>query len=403
MQRLVRSLRSLYHFSLAWAASLYYHNPSVGLFVIGVTGTKGKSSTIELMNAALEAQGLRTALFTSVRSKILGESVPNTTGNSMPGRFVLQRFLRRAADAGATHILLEVTSEGVSQYRHRFIAWDAAVFVNLHPEHIEAHGGFERYREAKLSFFSYVARFSPKRVKRFFVNGDDPSAPLFSAAAAPHPVHLFGGGFFTANYNAARSLGASLGIPAETIERALASFPGVPGRMEYLLREPFTVLVDYAHTPDSLEALYAHLRAERLGAGRLIAVFGSAGGGRDTWKRPVLGGVAARRADHTILTDEDPFDEDPAAIVEAIAEGFRLEAAGRQSASLEVILDRREAIRRALSLARSGDTVALTGKGSESAIRRARGAREAWKEAEVAREILRELGYSGDAPLPQYS
>ncbi|MEK7147059.1 MAG: Mur ligase family protein, partial [Patescibacteria group bacterium] len=151
-------LKSFYHLILAWLGNLIYRNPSRKLFVLGVTGTKGKSTVLELINAMLEAAGKKTALSSSIRVKIGLDSRKNITGNTMPGRFFLQRFLRQAADVGCEFALIEVTSQGVLQYRHRFIEWDAALITNLTAEHIEAHGSFDNYLKAKTAFFNEASK-----------------------------------------------------------------------------------------------------------------------------------------------------------------------------------------------------------------------------------------------------
>ena len=182
----MKYLYSIYHWLLAWTGNFIYRRPSRKLFVIGVTGTKGKSTTLEFLNAILEANGNKTALSSTVREKILNEEKRNTSGNSMPGRFFLQKFLSRAVKAGAEYALIEVTSQGVVQHRHEFIDWDAAFMTNLHPEHIESHGSFENYRAAKLAFFSYLAK-SHKKEKFLFVNRSDKNASYFTDAAMGVP------------------------------------------------------------------------------------------------------------------------------------------------------------------------------------------------------------------------
>ncbi|KKN55655.1 hypothetical protein LCGC14_0579570 [marine sediment metagenome] len=175
-------LRSFYHTVLAWTGSIRYRRPSRRLFVVGVTGTKGKSTVIELMNVIFEAAGERTALLSTVRQKIGTETEPNEWSNTMPGRWRLQRFLHRAATERCTYAFVEVTSQGTTQHRHRFIDWDVAVFLNLHPEHIEAHGSFEKYREAKLNFFRSL-KHSKKSRQYFLINRDDQDSMLFYEVA----------------------------------------------------------------------------------------------------------------------------------------------------------------------------------------------------------------------------
>jgi UDP-N-acetylmuramoyl-L-alanyl-D-glutamate--2,6-diaminopimelate ligase len=392
-----------YHLLLPYLGALWYGFPSRKLLVIAVTGTKGKTTTTELVNAILEEAGHKTALTNSIRFKIGDSEERNTTRMSMPGRFFMQRFLRRAVDAGCTAAVLEMTSEGARQYRHRAIALDALIFTNLAPEHIESHGSFEAYADAKFSIGKALAR-SPKRPRIMVANFEDPQSsrylalPVekrvpFSLVATPHESNERGGSFSfdgtdihvrlpgefsLRNALAAASLARVLGIPLETIRRALGAVESVPGRAERIeAGQNFTVVVDYAHTPDSLAALYAAY------GGRKICVLGNTGGGRDTWKRPVMGEIADRHCADVILTNEDPYDEDPRAIIEQMASGMK-----RQPA---IIMDRREAIREALSRARANDTVLITGKGTDPSMCLEQGRKIPWSDADVAREEIAKL------------
>ena len=380
-----------YHFTLAFLGAVIYGFPSRRLTVIGVTGTKGKTSVLELINAMLEAKGEKTALFSSVRIKLGRASRDNLVGNTQPGRFYFQYFLREAQRRGCKYVLLEVTSEGVRLSRHRFIRWSVALITNIAPEHIESHGSFKNYRETKLKFLEYAARGHAK----VFLNGDNEKSTYFfeklrdrdpAAYAvedlASFPKKVLGrlpGDFNKENIAGAVVVARALGVDDEVIEEALGSFKGVPGRMEFIQKKPYTVVVDYAHTPESLEAVYKTLKGE---GGRLICVFGSAGGGRDKWKRPKLGEIASEHCDRIILTDEDPFDEDPGQILEDIKEGIT------KDSKVKTILDREKAIEEAVSFAKSGDTVVITGKGSELCIRVADGKRIDWSDKEVVKKVL---------------
>lgn len=399
-------LRDRYHLAFAYLANLFYRNPSRGLTVVGVTGTKGKSTTVELLAAIFDAAGERTAFHSSVRTKIGDKVETNRTGNSMPGRGRLQKFLRRAADSGCRYAFIEVTSQGMVQHRADCIEWDGAVFTNLAPEHIESHGTFEAYREAKLSFFRALA-VSSKHGKIAIVNADDLSAHLFFEAARTPDLPAGEGGVREVSVSA-RTLGAELqlsgpwisipvnlenaalaaayaetkGVPRHVIRQALDKFLGVPGRLEYIVREPFAAVVDYAHTPDSLSRVYEFLKGAHRG--RLICVLGAAGGGRDRWKRPEMGSVAAKFCDEIILTNEDPYDENPETILSEIESGT-----GNFRGSILKILDRREALRKAVSLARPGDVVIATGKGSETSIHVGRRKSIPWNERVEMMDILR--------------
>ncbi|MBI4059741.1 UDP-N-acetylmuramyl-tripeptide synthetase [Candidatus Giovannonibacteria bacterium] len=407
-----------YHFLLALLGVLIYGRPDKKLFIIGITGTKGKTTTLELLNSTLEQAGKKTALLSSLRVKIGETSEKNRLGNTMPGRAYIRKFLKKAVRAGCTYALVEVTSQGVVCSRHRFISWNVGVLTNLAPEHIESHGSFENYRNAKLSFLEYVLRGKGK----VFINRDDKNSEFFTEKLRgfgtetysrndPSTRNLLSSAdghnpFLSSDFNQDNAASAivvarDLGIDEEPIKEALRGFGGVPGRMEFVAREPFSVVVDYAHTPDSLKKVYTFLREQvakskgqseigsspsALGS-KLICVLGAAGGGRDKWKRSVMGKIAAGYCDEVILTNEDPYDEKPEDIVEELARGFE---ELKPPSQLFKIIDRREAIAKAISLAQEGDTVVITGKGSEDFIHVAGGKKVPWNDRRVAEEILAE-------------
>lgn len=394
---------SMYHLLLAECAALWFRYPSRHMLVIGVTGTKGKSSVTEMVSAILEAAHYRTAIINSIRFKIGEESVPNTTRMSMPGRFFLQRFMRHAYADDCDAVVIEMTSEGARQHRHRGIVLDALIFTNLAPEHIESHGSLQAYKDAKFSIGQALAG-SKKRTRYMVANADDAESARYLALpveqslpfslgtnapweATPEGGHFtlegeriaveLPGEFSLKNALAAATLTRAIGIKPKTIAAGLQALHRIPGRAERVeAGQDFTVVVDYAHTPDSLKAIY-----EAYGSRRKICVLGATGGGRDKWKRPVMAGVADTYCDTIILTDEDPYDEDPRSIVDELAAGFK-------NHRPEIIMDRREAIARSIALAHSGDAVIITGKGTDPNIARANGAKEPWSDARIAREEL---------------
>lgn len=400
---------SFYHFLWSFLGAIFFGFPSRlrqgyggqarKIFVLGVTGTKGKSTVLELINTILEAADKKTALLSSIRIKINKDGRKNYFGNTMPGRAFIQRFLRRAVKAGCDYALIEVTSQGILQHRHRFIEWDAALFTNLAPEHIEAHGSFENYRQAKASFFRYIGK--SKGPKLFFINKDDSNAEYFREAAKDGQVILYSkqdpglknyslkSGLLTDfnqdNIAAAAAFAESQGIDGETIKKALKNFPGVLGRMEIVQTEPFTVIIDYAHTPDSLGKVYQTLTKLTPNTynlrPKLICLLGSAGGGRDKWKRPKMGEIAAKYCDEIILTNEDPYDEEPLEILRQIE-------AGIINKKIYKILDRREAIKKALSLAQKGDIIIITGKGCEPWLHLEKGKKIPWDEKKIVENEL---------------
>lgn len=394
---------------------------------MGVTGTKGKSTVSAMMWHVLCAQGIRCALFSTVQFAYGPKAELNTMKMTMPSPFVLQGMLRRAVREGCTHAVVETSSEGLAQWRHLGIPYAVAILTNLTPEHIEAHGSYENYRSAKGRLFRAV------RGGVAVINMDDNEAPYFATfpvrrrigytlggasaldsfelvrahADAVHsrsaevqfngvPCRLPLGGFFNI-MNAAAAFGAALALGHEpnVIAVALSSFPGVPGRMEYVdLGQTFNVVVDYAHTAESLEALYKTLRLD----GDIVAVLGATGGGRDRQKRVPMGQVAGKYARAVVVTDEDPYDEDPGTIMESVAQGVR-QAGPPGGPALFIEPDRRHAIARAFRLARPGDTVAITGKGAEQCIMRRNGTREPWDDRLVAKEELSRLGFGSGQPV----
>lgn len=381
---------SFYHFLLALSGAMIYGFPSRRIKVVGITGTKGKTTTANFTAKILEEAGFNVALLSSAKFKIKDSEKRNSLKMTMPGRFFIQKFIKKALKAGCHYLVLEVTSEGIKQHRHRFINFDVAVFTNLSLEHIESHGSFEKYREAKLELF--------KKTKNIhIINGNDKNASYFLKIPAKKKI-VFGeaddiredlnglafrirgvefnlsslGSFNAYNVLAAVSVALSQDIPLELSSKALCGAK-TEGRMEVVLKEPLTV-VDYAHTPASLEAVYKSLRSFKKN--RMICVLGACGGGRDKWKRPVFGEIASNYCDNIIVTNEDPYDEDPMEIISQVAE----------KAGAEKIIDRREAIRRALLLAGKDDIVIITGKGSEPWMCVKNGKKIAWDDRKVVKE-----------------
>ena len=377
---------SWYHWGLAFWGALMYGFPSKKLIVIGVTGTSGKTTTVDFITRILEEEGTTVASISSVRFKIGKKEWKNEMKMSMGGRLKNQKFLRQAGDAGCKYVVLEVTSEGIKQHRHRFIHFDTAVFTNLSPEHIESHGSFENYRNEKLKLFR-----ATKHVH--VVNRDDKNAQYFMGVPAEKIVtfglekgdvnlkntkfHLNVLGDFN-NYNALAAIAVAhaYNISPQTAARALEKVQGIPGRMEIVSQKPL-VVVDYAHTPEQLEKVYQTLSRKRS---KLICVLGSCGGGRDKWKRPVLGQRAAQYCTEIIVTNEDPYEEDPMSIINQVAQ-----TAGDKA---QRIVDRKEAIYKAVAMAGEEDTVVITGKGSEPLMCVAHGVKIPWDDRHIARQAL---------------
>jgi UDP-N-acetylmuramoyl-L-alanyl-D-glutamate--2,6-diaminopimelate ligase len=394
-----------YHLLLAHIGAILYGYPSHQLIVIGVTGTKGKSSTTEMLNAMFEEAGYKTALMNSIRFKTADISSPNLTRMSMPGRFFIQKFLSKARTKGCQIAILEMTSEGAAQGRHRAIALDGLIFTNLSPEHIESHGSYEAYADAKFEIAQSLFR-SPKRPRVVVANAEDPASSRYITLPVEHslPFSLAGnkpysaddhgghfnfdgtdiivhlpGEFSLRNALAATIMAHTYGVTTAMIAAALNKLTVIPGRAQRVeAGQDFTVIVDYAHTPDSLVALYDAYKSKRK-----ICVLGATGGGRDLWKRPVMGSIADEQCDHVILTNEDPYNEDPKSIIDSLARGMKN--------APEIIIDRREAIARALALATTDAAVLITGKGTDPNIAIADGKKIPWSDANVVREELAKL------------
>lgn len=414
----------LYHRLLAALADFWYGQPSKKLIVIGVTGTNGKTTTAYLLAKALAADGL-TGCTTTALIKIGDSEQINVTKMTMPGRFFLQRNLRRMVDAGCKYAIIETSSQGLIQWRHAGIAYDAAVFTNLTPEHVEAHGGFENYKRAKRLLFEHLAR-QPKKfidgrqVPRLAVlNADSPYAEYYAAtpglkniswfsidqAQGLHPEHLtlsahsstfevddvkvslqLPGKYNVENALAVLAVCRAFGVDLSAVARNLSAVERVPGRFERVQAgQPWQVIVDYAPEPESLRRLYETL--DMVSRERLIHVLGSCGGGRDVGRRPVLGRMAGEKADIVIVTNEDPYDDDPKQIMAQVARGA-IEAGKIENQNLFQIEDRREAIFKAMALAQPGDLVLMTGKGCEPWICLADGKKLPWNECAVAREAI---------------
>lgn len=412
-----------YHFALVFLGAMFYGFPSRKIKVIGVTGTNGKSTVVEMVGAIFKEAGYRVASSSSIKFEVADKIKPNFLKMTMPGRFAIQRFLKQAADAGCHYVILEVTSEGIKQHRHRFIDFKAAVLTNVTPEHIEAHKGFENYRRTKERLFEaakavhiiniedenakyFLAYRAEKKICYSLKNSSTNSkekkcetlkttdviishnSSSFRVNETTFNINLLGE-FNIDNAMAAISTAKAFGINLETCKKALEKIKGIPGRMEKVLDEP-RVFVDYAFTPNALEKVYGTLEKNFGSEGiKMICVLGACGGGRDRWKRPVLGKIAAKHCDRIILTNEDPYDEDPNKIVSEIKKGI-IES-NYPAADLEIEMDRKEAIKKSLTGAKNQDIVILTGKGCEPWICLERGKKIPWDEKKTVLEEFNKL------------
>lgn len=426
-----KSLLSFYHKILAVLAVIFYQFPSNKMIIIGVTGTNGKTTTCNLIARILEEAGFKVGLATTANFKIAGREWINNLKQTMPGRFKLQKLLWQMLKEGCRYAVIETSSEGIIQHRAWGINYDVAIFTNLTPEHIESHGSFENYKKAKGVLFSNLARkeknIGENKVKKISViNLDDKEADYFlqfvadekwgygiklaidsrkskiktlkadSIKLTPRGVGFnvrdirielnLLGRFNVYNALAAVSVALSQGIDWAVIKKALEKIKVIPGRMELIDEgQNFTVIVDYAHEPVALANVYHALNS--LSPSKIISVLGACGGGRDKSKRPILGKLAAQYTDYVIVTNEDPYDENPEKILEAVLEGV---IKGRKilGENCFKIIDRKEAIKFALKKAQAGDVVIITGKGSEQCIVQDN-KKIPWDDRKIVREILR--------------
>ncbi len=364
------------------AGRLFFHDPSRDLEVAGVTGTNGKTTTAFLIRSILEAAGRPTGLLTNIERRIGGE--PRPTGLNTPEAIDLQRMLREMVDAGDRACVLEATSEAGAQGRLEGTTFAVLVFTNLSQDHLNFHGTMEAYYRAKAALFAQadraVVNVGGEWGRR--LAGELPDAITFDASsAALDGIELrLRGAFNRENAIGAAVAAAALGVESDAVKRGIESVAGVPGRFESIdAGQSFTVLVDYAHTPDSLANVISAARG--LGDGRLTVVFG-AGGDRDRGKRPLMGRVVSELSDRAILTSDNPRSEDPEAIAAEVASG----ALG----PLELELDRRAAIELALSGAGTEDVIVIAGRGAEPEQELATG-KVPFDDRMVAREVLGRL------------
>jgi len=400
-----------------------YGRPSKRLRVIGVTGTNGKTTTCHLIAKILEEAGERVGMATTTTFKIGAKEWTNRTNMTTISPFALQKLLREMVQAGCSYAIVETTSHAISQYRNWGIRYYAVAITNVTHEHLDYHKNFKDYLETKLKLFQSFPRVA-------VVNADDPNYELFlQFSAGRHltysqtkradvvarkilpssdgtvftlvtptvqttiDLHL-AGLFNVSNALCAAAVAYGLGIDIADIKRGLEEVKSIPGRMERVdCGQDFIVLIDYAVTPDSLEKLYSTLRPGVRG--KMIAVLGACGD-RDKTKRPIMGSIAGRFADIVVVTDEEPYTEDPKDIIEQVAKGV---PRGSKSKKMKLgenffkILDRREGIAKALSLAKRGDLVVITGMGAQE-FRVVGNKKFPWIEREVIKEELKKLGYN---------
>ncbi|MCK5460155.1 UDP-N-acetylmuramoyl-L-alanyl-D-glutamate--2,6-diaminopimelate ligase, partial [Candidatus Parcubacteria bacterium] len=422
-----------YHKILSLAANFLYRRPSEKFIVVGVTGTNGKSTTTHLIAKILESGGEKVGEMSTIFLNDGEKEKLNDQKMTMLGRFALQKSLSQMVKNRCRYAVIETSSEGIKQFRHIGINYDILIFTNLTPEHIESHHGFENYKQAKLKLFRHLEKSKQKTIdgekirKIIIANLDDKHYPEFlnfkidkkigysldekfkkinALTAGNIKLNLNGsdfeinktrfhinllGKFNVYNSLAAVAVGLSLRIPIEQAKKSLQKTKSIPGRMEIINKDQnFTVMVDYAPEPESMKQLYKFILDFKKEGTRIIHILGSCGGGRDIARRAVLGKIAGAKADFAIITNEDPYDDDPQKIIDQVAEGA-ISAGKTLNKNLFKILDRREAIKKGISLAQKNDLVLITGKGCEQAICIADGEKILWDDRKAVMEILKKI------------
>ncbi|MBI4085110.1 MAG: UDP-N-acetylmuramyl-tripeptide synthetase [Candidatus Liptonbacteria bacterium] len=422
-------LINIYHLALAYLGAFIYGFPSGKLIVIGVLGTRGKTSTANLIWSILDAAGEKAGLTGTANFRIGREEHLNKYHMTMPGRFVLQKLLRKMVNAGCRYAVIETPSEGVEQWRHKGIFYDAALLTKLYPEYMAVHKwDYERCKKMHLKVFEGLHRQPRKTVdgknvpKIIVVNSDNEEKNLFLKPRADKKITygLNPGAGLTATsvktengtvsfeaggekyelgtkgtFNVSNALGAiaiadALGIDKRFIKKGLKNMSVIPGRMEKINEgQNFDAFVDYAHDGPSLAAALNAAGETKKGGGKIIIVVGAEGGGRDKKKRPVMGRLAAEKGDYVVVTSVDPYEDNPDEIIEDIVDAA--EKSGKiRNENLFAISGRREGIRQALKLAQKSDFVLITGKGAEQSM--IIGSKTIpWDDRRIVREEIKEV------------
>ena len=410
--------------ALAKISNAFENYPGESLCLIGVTGTNGKSTTSFILNSILTEAGLTTGMMTTIETRVGKRVLDNQTRLTSQEAPDIQSKLASMRSSDCSHVIIEATSIGLDMHRLDGCEFDLAIFTNLTPDHLDYHGDLTSYVEAKALLFSKL-----KQSGHAVINSADKYAPLFTEVAEAEGAIISGYSLINAanidmstsgtvfeytftgssksekiqsrligNYNlenilAAIRAGEALGISPDFIRSGIEKLPQIPGRMEVVCQEPFTVIVDYAHTEDSVGEVLSTLNRVNLGA-RKIVVIGCAGE-RDKDRRTGIGRALAKGANYALLTDEDPRSEDSLQILDEIS--LAMTQAGKiEEEFFQKIPDRKTAIQKAFELAGEGDIVLIAGKGHESSIEYKNKAIP-WSDVDIAIEILNELGVAADS------
>jgi UDP-N-acetylmuramoyl-L-alanyl-D-glutamate--2,6-diaminopimelate ligase len=416
-----------YHYLVAILAAFWFGRPAKKMYIVGITGTKGKTSAANFIWSVFNSAGFKTGLIGTANIRIWHTEKMNDMHMTMPSPFKLQKILWDMYNGGCTHVVMEATSEGMKLWRHIGIDFDCAIFTNLTPEHLPSHeGSFENYKKVKMRLFKSLAIHKKTlngmpTEKVIITNADSEHSKYYAGAKADKKL-TYGiekparfkaenikedtnGVSFTCSatnfhismlgrfniYNAlpAIALGSILNIPTDKIKQGIDELKNIPGRMEVINEgQKFTVIVDYAHEKISMNAVLDTAR-NMAGKNKVIVLLGAEGGGRDKAKRPAMGEAAGKKADIVICSNVDPYEDDPYPIANDIA--VEAERHGKvRDQDLFVILDRREGIKKALSLANINDIVLITGKGAEQTII-IDGKSKPWDDRVVVSEELKKI------------
>ncbi len=410
----VHSLEDTYRKNRARLLSYRYGSPAKHLRVIAVTGTNGKTTTVNYINEILKEAGHKTAMFSTATIEVAGQARRNDLNATVASTAKMQLFFREAKNARVDFVVMEFPSHAIHQYKLYGVPVEMAIMTNLTQDHLDYHGTMEAYAEVKGrlfagdpkfivlnrddDWFDFFNKFQPTAQKITYGKHEEAEAHIDklklyrkgseATVTIDHQTKLelatnLPGEFNVYNMTAAVSAAYLLGVKLKDIVEGVANLEAIPGRFERIEEgQSYDIIVDYAHTPDGLEKLLAAARS--ITKNRVILVFGACGD-RDKGKRPTMGAIAATHADRIFLTDEESYNEDPEQIRQMILEGIEGVKGGAMKTT--EIADRRDAIEKALSVATKGDTVLITGMGHE-VYRIVAGKRIPWNDADVVREIL---------------
>lgn len=432
-QNLSQKRKNKLHLIESWWFSFINNHPSKKLKIIGVTGTKGKTTVCNLIASVLDANGKKNAMITTINTKIDDKITPHATKDrwiTTPPASVIHSFLKTAVKAGCEYAIIETSSQALDQNRVFGISYDTVVFTNLGHDHLDYHKTKEEYLKAKLKLFKdnpeakAIVNYDDANWNRFYSlpakekflysiekaveNGvvarkilASPEGSTFTAAYGSGQVTVnlgLPGTFNVQNALAAFLVGLALGLDPEKTKVGLENVDLVAGRMESIKvskDQNFSVIVDYAHNPDSLKNVYETIRNSlKNTGGRIIAVLGATGR-RDKTKRPIMGALAGKFADLVIFTNEDPYDEDPTDIMEEVAEGIFRGASQKNKWRLNrnywKVIDREQAIKKAIREAQKGDVVIITGKGAEEVMAIGKDDFIPFSDRKIAKEELKKI------------